>query len=674
MKPIASLLVTFIVLVGWLSKAEETIILNGHIEAYDSISSTVWIGIFASPVANEAEAWKWTPVDSEEFSLEAPQVEEILLLALLKDHLPVVQRLTPGANGMDVSLEFQVGLTLKGTLRSTDDIPVGNAVLKVERQDLPQVQIPESARSSWTTNDDGQFKISGLSEETYELRFKLPHVSYESFSIRVSERDDRPHELTLSDAYFVLGRVVDQSDVEVEDADVIVQFHSDLVLHATSEESGEFQLGPFIQGRKLRVAAMHEELGLSEHSRVTAGDHDVKLVLAPMVRVLGKVIDASSGEPVDDFQLRAFGNGWNRVYPHVDSDGNISAFVDSKTRVLVVESSEYVTHISVGLTLEPGIEHEMGVVSLDPGRILTGKVSDATTLKPIEFALLSLTRNDAKAVPADVDRFHQTFVELYFDVTGQAITDQNGEYELNQLPLSPFDLEISALDYLKKHVAVDGVTTKLDVQLEIEEPSSTRTRGESETVAGESVEAKGRVEGIIEGLRDRETVTVSIRTHGFAHRTVRGLTNGSFVIEKVGFGEFSVEATSTENRSLRKSFKLNSEQPESYIEFVFAGTSRLYGTMRFPDGSSPSGEIRAIPKQDERMNGWCSIAHDGSYEIFGLDYGEYEVTMYQTSMQEVTIGDSTRGWGRRSPIHQVDVVVSGDTELNVQLPQPSEPD
>lgn len=51
--------------------------------------------------------------------------------------------------------------------------------------------------------------------------------------------------------------------------------------------------------------------------------------------------------------------------------------------------------------------------------------------------------------------------------------------------------------------------------------------------------------------------------------------------------------------------------------------------MTMPDGSVDSGLLTAVPQQQGKVGGWGVINLDGTYEIKGLDDGEYTVHVNQ---------------------------------------------
>ncbi|MCY4142177.1 MAG: carboxypeptidase-like regulatory domain-containing protein [Gammaproteobacteria bacterium] len=733
MKQLGFLLSLFLLFLVSPVQGEDTTTLHGRFATNENGAPNVWIGVFESPMRPSAEAWSWTQVESTEFTLTVPDAEEIQLVALQKDSLPLVQQISSGSDEPFV-LEFQDGISLDGTLLSTDGIPVADARLTVDRNDLPNVRIPDHIEYSWTSDADGRFKIGGLSpNERYEIQTELPFIQDERFPVRMPENGNYRQEFRLSDAYFVLGRVMDPDLSSLQHATVTSQFIPDeLKTTTTSDAEGEFQLGPFARNKEMWLVATHDEEGSSPRLQATSGEHDIELTLGGMVQVIGTVIDASTGDLIDDFTLLAARADRSRTYPYIGSKGEISSRVDSRTTALIVDSDEHNAHFIVDLELESVDEYDLGVIALKPGRELTGQVLDASTGNPVEGATVSLYHHDWAG---DIDLHWHGFIRSLLSYTVESITNEEGEYSLKPLPDESVRISARAWEYVSQELEVGEAATVLDIRLVHRKSLKTRIRGRIETGTGEpvggmlsiqgdrgstrstvqddglfdhavnpgtykvramtdqgnsdtitvtvnedetqeitlTVESKGRLSGNISGLWDGELVTLSVfsEVERSTVRNIYRIGNGEFHTAGIGFGEFTLNASSNRGREQVRTFELSAGSGEAFVELNFTGDSRLYGSVRFPDGSFPKGTVTAMPKQSGSTSSSSEINDDGTYEIRGLDDGEYTVRTMETEEIAVTNPDGS-GFktGTSTSVGQVDAVVRGDTELNIELTSP----
>ncbi|MCY4142168.1 MAG: hypothetical protein OXG08_00570 [Gammaproteobacteria bacterium] len=749
MNPLRLILSLFLISVAVHSNGENTVTLNGHIVANGLQSHTVFVGVFELPMRPEAEAWSWTRVESTEFTLNVPGAKEIQLVALRNDSLPVVQRIHPGSADVTIELEFEEGLTLDGNVLSTDGIPVANTRLILGRNDLPNVQIPTYVKSSWESDADGRFEIGGLvANDWYEIEVSLRSGASETLPVRISESNEH-RELRLSNGYYVLGKVVDLDHDRVQEARVSflrVEEKSRSLYFlppqlgpnewsplTNTDTNGEFAIGPFQRDRKLTLVARHEELGSSSVLQVASGEHDVELVLSGMVRVIGSVLDAATGEPISDFTLVAIREDGSRTYLYADSKGNISSLVDPKTVGLIVDSSGYSVYFSTGITLESVDEYDLGEIALKQSRQMTGQVYDAASKRPVVGATVS--HSDSR-LTENVVGLWDVLIRRYLRETAHSVTNDKGEYLLNRVSGDSTQLSVSADDYQNQELQVDGGTAVFDVALVKRKSTSSRLRGRIESLAGDPlvgevffndgygtsiaqarddglfdhvlspnrykvyartdqgvsnvevvdvvedeiqevtlvVDSRGQLTVSIEGLWDGESVRLEIssETSGVSIRTLHGEGNGDFVVSGVGLGKLEIGAWSNRGRGQTKSIEVSASSQEAFVALDFGGNSRIYGSITMLDRAVGSGELTAVPKQSGKTSGSGAINADGTYEIRGLEDGEYTVLVDQFKRLSLKLEDS--GWSgtRRVAFGQFDVTIMGDTQLDIQLPTKSE--
>ena len=501
----------------------------------------------------------------------------------------------------------------------------------------------------------------------------------------------------------------------------------------TADVEGEFQIGPFMRDSEIWISAWHEEKGSSPVTKVDAGTWDVELVLGGMVHVTGTVVDASTGNPLDKLTLHAIGEDRSRDHVLDGSNGRISVMVDPRTWGLVVDSKDHVVHFDLGLDLQSVNAYHLGTIALDPGKQLSGRVYDSASGEPVEGATVALVGyhrasvRDAMTinfVPSFLGRTVRTtttangeFVLKPLPFVTSRISVFAWGYQSEELQVGEtftvLDIPLDVDRGIDSFARIQGTIETLSGELvggnvavrNTDGSGSTRSGhddgrfnlhlkagtynifavtdlGKSDTVTitvdeAETLEVrlivdpKGRLVGHILGLRDDELATVSVHFDHTEIGRIEGVENGEFSIEGVGLGELRVTATTTTDRELIKSFEIDSHSQEAFVELDFGGSSRLYGTVHWPAGSIPSGKVRVVPKQAGKISGWCVIGPDGKFEIRGLNDAEYTVSTMQRVETRVTTYQSSIFTSTLENVDQIDVVVKGETMLDIRPSHPS---
>lgn len=709
---------------SWISHADDGLEISGQINSEDETFHTVWIG---TGTDNEPNEWNWTSVDSEEFNLKVPYSEEVLLVALRKNSVPLVHRIAPSGGETRADLEFKSGLTMRTTVKSSDGFDVEGAVLTLNPIDLPPTSIPEEARALWSSDSSGNISIGGLVEGEHTVHIATSHVPVQEFSVSIGKHETGVQDFVLDDAYFIAGIVVDQEGRPIANAEIQATLPENrrepLLPNGVSSDDGSFAFGPFPENWKLQVIAREDQVRSSRERTVFPGTHQLELRVLDATHVVGRVSDADTGEPLNDFELWTVPGRLDIGHRHHNALGKLSAYVSPVTGYLIVDSPNYVAHFRLRVALEAGEEFDLGEIRLQRGRVLTGRVFDADDMKPIEGVKIALTGMPKKG---QTYGFRENFMTGYLGSKVTARTNANGEYSLGPLPHDQVVLRSYVEGYQTEEWQVRSNQKTLDIPLRRWDRESTRVFGRVQTTSGESVkgwltkwnrdmgtgrgdcdtdldgtfncaigigrfsvsaetkfgvtntvnlnvkngqsyevrlivEANGRVSGVVDGLLHGEQANLSISTiEGEEIRNDRQYNNGEFLIEGIGEGVFTLTATTSLNRQLTRTFEVLGEDGSESVNLLFEGTSRLHGRIIESSwGSNVFFEVRAQPRNTRSAVASGWVNDDRTYEIHGLDDGTYTIGVWRVENHG---SHTTETLEVRKTIE-----VSGDTKLDFQL-------
>ncbi|MCY3884472.1 MAG: carboxypeptidase-like regulatory domain-containing protein [Gammaproteobacteria bacterium] len=659
----------------------------------------------------------WTSVETNQFRLRVPELEEIELLVIHKNSVPLVKKISLPHQESGVVFDLSSGKSLVGTVLSEDEIPIPDAVLSFTCGVLPSIAIPEQAKPNWKTDSEGRFSISGLTIGECKVDVVArPDLKPQTFDLQIRSRRAKK-DLVLADLFFVSGKVVDHQGDLVTDAlvngDVYPQSGW---IETMTNEDGTFLLGPFWRGTTARLSAKHHSKGSTRTYQFVSGKHDILFRLSDMTKVIGTVVDARTGDPLKEFLLHARREHSGVRFPHEDTNGQISALVDTNSHSFAVEAPGYVPHWT-DVRLFSGIDYDLGTVELKTGKTLTGRIYDAANDQPIAGAELFQFID-----PGEVLFGSEGLRIRYFEDVVASKSNQDGTFEIGPLPYHEAELQVSAKGYVALKILVKREVETLDIPLDSWQPRKTRVRGVVQTNSGEPVKGmvqfnypgkggagrgnnedgsfdrgvspgslevyantkfgktntvrlhlrenetaeiilivdrRGRLTGFIEGLRVGEEVGLQVYD-STRHHTRFGSywSNGDFLVEGVPPGEYTVSAISTLNRYIEQSFEIHGVDGEAHVALIFRGDSRLYGSVEIGDRVGQEFRVIAQPRKEASTTGWSEVYDDGTYEIHGLEDGNYSVAVHQRSSSRSVDFDQQLG-------PQLDVVVQGDTRRDI---------
>lgn len=743
------LTLVFLLLLTHRTECSETLPISGRLVVPDGKLGEVWVGVFHTTEEGLVASGDWTLVSSEDFVLDAPKQENLKIVAFRKDYLPAVKDWSDLEQANPVTFKFERGAILRGQVLSSDGLGVPGARLTLESSDFLVEPFPDQVSLSWETDEDGYYVLTGLAPGTHKLALVARDgFPAETFYVKTEGSDNLSRDLALEDAYFATGQVVDFKNLPFSGANVSGRLGREELV-TTSDDRGQFRLGPFRMGSRLDIKAWSQVGGSSRVHSVRPPRHDLPLALSDTVHVQGQIWDAETRDPVEQYKLYAIRN----MFPVVESTrtgsgGKLSEKVDAKTKLLLLESPGYPPKFwQVDFAADR--DHDLGRIVLQRGKSLEGRVIDGDDGAPIADATIQWWVHD-QLIEGDLrEVFIRNEIEsegilgsLYSTATrhlANSITtksDSDGDFTLGPLPHDNVQLLVLASEYeartfdvaesenqvdlvlqrratveadakldgrvestlglpVQGFVTIRNSETQMAVRRETQEegsfelaiePGSYEIRAETDygytntvhvnVLEGDEeqvrlvVYTRGSLVLSIEGLQGIETATLTI--DGIVPRQPprhkRELANGTHMIEGLRPGSYRVSAETSTGRRIARSVTISEEESEAHLEIEFSGTSRLFGTLLKRESfSSRPFRVLVEPLERSATSGWGEVYNDGSYEVHGLDDGEYLVSVQwfdptATSL-EIEMGEVEQT--RRGPIRKVEI--AGDTRLDLEM-------
>ncbi len=529
-------------------------------------------------------------------------------------------------------LEFRLARAMRAAGRVTgpDGRPVEGAGLHLE---FAHRIVPPPEPETWT-DGSGRFQLSHSGARALWVRragFPTARFALEDSS------DTLDLELQLEAAGYLGGVVLDPGGVPVPHAWVAAIREGDhtaaLSVRSSTGRDGRFRLQDLPPGR-IRITVLRENFARLEYETDRLNRDDLVLPLAPAAALAGRVIDAQSGAPLEDFAVSILPFDAGQGHTLADTPASWSRGVrfegvrDGTWRL----EDAHVAGLSVRVVASA---EGYAPASAEPVFTRTDADPDDLVLALAQHVRVRgwvLAAEDGPPLAgASVQSRH---------VAGQhwpegqplpaAITDSNGFFELAGLPLGP-------------------------IELSIEHPDHPRTMdGPFETLAGTTLDrtitmgSGARITGLLlDGTGSpRIGETVALRgLEGPAQGTTReavSADDGSFHFERLPAGAYhlswswrSESATATDLLTL-----VHLAQSEEHrVELAPRGRTRVRGQIDF-DGALPgSVAVTLMPFDPDAQSSqpgpsrWATssrgaLADNGDFQIDDVEPGLYILSTF----------------------------------------------
>lgn len=631
-------------IVGSVVDEDKRAVAGAHVDARPAARDQMPMMGFGRNGNEEATAY--SAADGR-FVLRSVPVESDVQLDALKKGYPSGRsaslRLAPAERKAGVVITLPHGVALMGKVTDKDGRALsGVAVEPVEatnerggfggvRRMVVNLMQTERAEEFVKTGSDGSFNIR-VKEGTYDVVFKREGFAAKTVRGEAVHAGAKPLAVTLEPGVEITGRVT-RGGVGIAGVNINAMAQ-DAMTNAVTGADGSFRLEDLTPGQMM-LNVMKREDFIQQVRPVTAPAQNVTIDLPAGGRIIGRVVDKASHDPVSSFQagISTSRGGGGMVMmtppmlkPFTSDDGTFTLEnVPAGPTQIVVMAPGYTTARVPGVNVEEGKTVSDVEVAMETGVKLTGRVTgpDGTPL-----AGVSVRPDNAGGRMMRFDGGDST-----------TITDPGGEYTLDALEPGEKTFTFNRQGYLSESrtITLSSASTRLDVQL------STGSRLTGSVVS----DAGGPVADAI--------VTASSATQsGFGGRQARTDASGNFELEGLAPGHYMLSATKTGYSSgVLRDFDITGGAPARIV--MQSGGS----VMGHVSGLTPA-ELQSAIVQVQSPNGNATgpVDSTGSYRIDGAPSGTVRVSARTGQMF---------GTGKTSPMKSAQVDPGGTTQVDLEF-------
>ena len=522
--------------------------------------------------------------------------------------------LTEGAEDIDLgTLVLSPGVRVHGVVVDSDGQGLEGAEIRMSvQQGGAMMRVFNSARggpADATSGSDGGFELVDLAPDD-QVSIFASLTGYQRASVDgVRAPNDEPARIVLQESAEVRGRVVDDTGLPVEGADVGVAIARNQgpfgrfreVDSATSDTDGLFELldAP-IGSARLKAEAegfreAEKNVELEEGERLDG----VELVLRPGARIVGTVTD-SDGLPVVDAavavedegaganpMLMMFGGGGAKT----DGDGTflLDGLETGRQTIVAVKDSQRASRV---------LEVKTGTNRLDvrftTGASVAGRVVDPDGLPAADVHLTLQGTEDFTLRFTTTSRTDGTFLfddvatgsyRLVGEASGMATSHRTDPVTVAAQPVSGVELR------MQRGQVLTGQLLGVDF----------------DDVSSAQVMAMSQV-GFLAGKVDFE---------------------GGYRVEGLGPGRWTVRGSLADGRQASETVEIEEGLPETVLDLDFDAGERLVGEVVSESGPAQGVRVSAVGL-DVDARGFEQTDTAGRFEFQGLEPGRYRITAYES--------------------------------------------
>jgi large repetitive protein len=528
------------------------------------------------------------------------------------------------------------GATVEGLVKDGEGRPIDGAILVLSRaRSRDSVSFAPPRPSTTVTAGGGSYRFEKLAPGEYALTAMAQGWSpAERSPITLQAAGQQRIDLALRKGGIALaGRVHDAGGGVVPGATVRASSYAGraipLLFETKSDDSGAFRLSLAAGSYSLRAEAEGYAPGLDYLTLVHATSRDLRLM--PAARILGRVVDRKTREPVPAadvwlVQERYFGGSPARDVK-TDQDGNFAfndidpgSYAVAARKGALVGYSKMVAVAAAQTIIDVDVQ-------VDPGLKVSGRVTAAG--KGLAGVRVSLSKTDPP-----------------FDRPSMSKSQDDGSYQIDGVLPGRYGLYAHADGYArarKDAVKVLGKdVTGVDLALE---PES--------VIAGVVLSRDGKP---VDGASVEAMMSSRSERGGrmFTTRSMVSDAQGRFEIKELTPAEIRLHAKHPEHGGTSEGPFAIAAGEKRPVKLTLGNAGSIAGTVRYEDGSPAAGVRVTGFLPEPRQYATDTTAPDGSFRLLPLGKGEIDV--------------AAAGGSSPDPAQRTKVVLSeGEQKAGVEL-------
>ncbi len=549
--------------------------------------------------------------------------------------------LLPGATRSGFTIVMRRGLSLRGTVKDENGRPLAGAevtlsrarTLRAGRGGVQMSLVGPGSDVRRESGPDGGFEFRGLSPGDYSVAARRSGFARASVDpVSVSEaKPGEPLELVLRPGASITGFLRDRSGNGSAGWTLAARpaggggpafGPGSIRTEEPTGADGLFVLEGLTAGEAYDLQAMGPSGLGPRRGGVVAPADGIELTAAGTGQLRGRVIDAESGRPLPDFELRYepdqqggtrffFSSGpgggrgpYQRQSFHAEDGSFVLDEVPAGKWVVEAFARGYQPGSASGLTVAEGDAVEGVDVRLSKGAVLSGRVLEAQSGRPIIDA-------SVRADPSGGERRVTAVAFTGEKADNEASTDAEGRYEIGGLSPGAWRVSASHPDWSQASAGVEMREALVTLDLRL---------GKGGAVAG-TVLAGGRpVAGAQVALSPSGEGGFRVNSGLLGGGDQAGLSDeaGRFRFERLAPGRYSLVASLREQSSAAVEAAVTGEAVQE-VQLTLAAGALVRGVVRgLPDAQLAGVSVSA------RCQDYFASARTGAggaFELSGVPEG-----------------------------------------------------